>query len=194
MAESFRGALTSIAAAGLDHLIDLSDYGGTYNCRKVRAGGRYSPHAWGIAIDLNVHAFRDPTNDTEIVRRERTNWHCDEDEVAYSLQNIAPFFNAWGFAWGGDFSAKYRDPMHFEATELTVKLLESGLTPGEHSYLNLIRRNLDMPAIEYGTGQTIKVVAWSSGDVLAEFELPAGIRGLTENGDHIQDQGKVYVE
>ena len=173
IAEAFRGVFTSIAAAGLDHLIDLSDYGGTYSCRKVRGGRSYSPHAWGIAIDLNVHHFRDPSNDTEFVRRERTNYHCAADEVAYSLQNLAPYFNAWGFAWGGDFSAKYRDPMHFEATELTVKILESGLTGPEYQYLNLIRQELDMPSVDSGGTQAIKVV--HSGELWLDRKMLKGV-------------------
>ncbi len=193
VAEAFREVLLSIAAAGIDHLIDLSDYGGTYCCRKVRGGSAASPHSWGIAIDLNVHHFL-ASDDTEIVKTGRTNFHCAAHEVAPSLEALAPFFNAWGFTWGGDWNTKYLDPMHFEATELTVKILEGGLSKDEHRYIETIREALGMPPLGYGTGQAIKVVHWVTGDMLAEFELPAGIRRLCENGDHIEDQGKLYVE
>ena len=142
IAPAFAAVLKTIAERGDAALIDKGDYGGTYNNRTVRRSTARSPHAWAIAIDLNVHHFLGPDGDDE--KKTRTNFHCSRSEIAPSLAELAPYFNAWGFSWGGHWNRAYIDPMHFEATELTVKLLESGLGAEEEDVINAARAKLDL--------------------------------------------------
>jgi len=143
IADQLEAVLTAIADAGKSSLVDRSDYGGTYNCRQTRRGGSWSPHAWAIAIDLNVHHFADGSGGDE--KRGRTNYRCKPADIAPSLHSLAPFFNAWGFAWGGDWSS-FKDPMHYEATELTVKVLEGGLSDAEVAIIDKARAAIGQPA------------------------------------------------
>lgn len=90
-----RAALKAVAAHGLRHTINPSQYGGCFGPRFINSdpGGRLSHHAWGVAIDINVaenlYGTR-PDQDTRLV------------EV----------FKREGFTWGGDWQIP--DGMHFE--------------------------------------------------------------------------------
>lgn len=60
-----------------------------------------SSHSWGVAIDLN------------------TEWNAygsrpQEAGLPGSVIELVPYFAQFGFAWGGHFSGKDRDGMHFE--------------------------------------------------------------------------------
>lgn len=111
-----------IEAGGKLGLIKREEFGGVYNCRQTRAGGRHSPHAWAIAIDLNIRSLA-RRDGTEYSSASRTNYLCAEWETAPSLRALAPFFWRWGFGWGGQWTNTI-DPMHFEASDITVALLE----------------------------------------------------------------------
>lgn len=90
---ALEGAMTELAAAGLEHTVDASDYAGCYGPRLIRAGGPLSRHAWGVAVDLNAttNAYgHPPTQDPRLV------------------ETMA----RWGFAWGGTWLTP--DGMHFE--------------------------------------------------------------------------------
>lgn len=137
VADAFRRVFASIEAAGLSELVDKADYGGTYVCRTVRGSTAKSPHSWGIAIDLNVHHLQVTGEDR---RTQATNFRCGPGQVAESLSQLAPHFEAYGFSWGGRWSS-YLDPMHFEATELTVRHLEGGLSDAERECLERARRS-----------------------------------------------------
>lgn len=93
------GALTQIAEAGLDHLLDPADYGGCWVPRRIDWSPHrpLSMHAWGLAFDVNVATNglgAEPTLDPRIV------------EV----------FERWGFAWGGHWLRP--DGMHFELARI----------------------------------------------------------------------------
>ncbi len=118
---AYEAVLDAVASAGKAHLVDRDDYGGTYNCRKVRGGSVQSPHAWGVAMDLNVHQL---LIDGREVTSGRTNYKCRQSEIAPSLKALSTYFLQWGFSWGGWWRPRYTDPMHFEATDITVALLE----------------------------------------------------------------------
>ena len=124
VADAYARVLTDIADGGAAALIDMGDYGGTYCCRNVRGSKAKSPHSWGVAIDLNVHHR---LYDGKEIRGASTNFRTHRGSIAPSLAKLAPFFWRWGFAWGGSWdmgsSGRLVDPMHFEATELTVMLL-----------------------------------------------------------------------
>lgn len=66
-----------------------------------------SSHSWGIAIDLNV-AWNGYGVEPALLGRPG----C--------LRELVEFFAAEGFAWGGHFSGKDRDGMHFELARMDV--------------------------------------------------------------------------
>ena len=77
----------------------IGDTGGVYAWRPMKRSKRLSRHAWGIAIDLDVHD--------------------NPDGSAGSMHpHIVASFEAEGFEWGGSWSARERDPMHFEFVAL----------------------------------------------------------------------------
>ncbi len=73
----------------------LITYGGCYTFRPKRTSNKFSTHSWGIAIDLNPE-----TN------AQGTAGDMDEEVVA--------IFQRFGFTWGGEWSGKIKDPMHFQ--------------------------------------------------------------------------------
>lgn len=99
MLPQLRAALAEVVRAGLSAAIDPGDYGGCYNPRfqDHNPSEPVSLHAWGIAIDLNVH------------QNER-------GTAGLMDRRVVTIFKRWGFAWGGDWS--YTDPMHFQIAEL----------------------------------------------------------------------------
>jgi D-alanyl-D-alanine carboxypeptidase len=97
----------------LDKLLDkqpgmkkyLSPMSGTYNCRKIAGTDRYSVHAYGAAVDINVkqaHYWR---------------WSKPGKSGLYPWRNKIPLeiveiFERHGFIWGGKWY--HYDTMHFE--------------------------------------------------------------------------------
>lgn len=73
----------------------LKHYGGSFVPRKKRTSSKLSTHMWGIAFDLN----------------EETNEQGTQGDMA---EEIIEAFESQGFYWGGNFSGKSRDPMHFQ--------------------------------------------------------------------------------
>lgn len=82
-----------IAARSLESAVKT--YGGGYVYRAKRNGVKPSTHAWGIAIDLNPN-----TNPMG------TPGDMDPRLVA--------LFEGHGFTWGGRWSGRDKDPMHFQ--------------------------------------------------------------------------------
>lgn len=66
-----------------------------------------SSHSWGVAIDLNV-----PWNGYGVEPALLGRTGC--------LRELVPLFAQEGFAWGGHFSGRDRDGMHFELARLDV--------------------------------------------------------------------------
>jgi len=203
VAEAFQAVMAAIVEGGDADLIDRGDYGGTYCCRTVRGSTAKSPHSWAVAADLNVHHFQG--SDGGEVKLGRNNFHCKRSEIALSLELLAPYFNAWGFSWGGHWNTAYIDPMHYEATELTVKVLEGGLSLDETGFINWIRKGVGIPAIGNEEPETaLKVVLLPGSDLIkCAPALEAGttrcnLRGLAEAlgyeviVEHM-DEGKIYL-
>lgn len=77
----------------------VSIYGGAYNYRLMRGGGQLSMHSWGCAIDL------DPA---------RNGFHDTSPNFKRYPQVIKAFEDE-GWTWGGRWSGRSCDGMHFQA-------------------------------------------------------------------------------
>lgn len=99
MIPQLRSALQEVVDAGLAGQIDTSDYGGCWVPRHILfdPDRPISMHAWGLAIDFNVH----------------TNMYGDSPTLSPRIVHI---FQRWGFEWGGHWSTP--DGMHFELNAL----------------------------------------------------------------------------
>lgn len=82
-----------IAAEGLKRAVKT--YGGGYVYRPKRGQVKPSTHSWGIAIDLNPN-----TNAM--------------GSVGDMEPRLVALFEAHGFVWGGRWSGRFKDPMHFQ--------------------------------------------------------------------------------
>jgi hypothetical protein len=72
---------------------------GGYVNRAIHGTQRPSNHSWGLAVDLNWN--RNPENFHGVLRTDLPPW-------------MVPLWNRYGFAWGGHYRGKHKDPMHFE--------------------------------------------------------------------------------
>lgn len=90
-AASFKGFLGDLEAAGYK----IKSLGG-FAMRGKAGGGGISQHAYGNAIDINPAANPFRTSQTDLP------------------SNVSQMAAKWGLSWGGDWSARSRDPMHFE--------------------------------------------------------------------------------
>lgn len=121
VAPLFAGFIHEITNRGYDLTARADDW--AYICRPVRGfeseyrathDPKYlSNHSWGLAVDLN--AVTNPMTSDWIVHTDMPDWVID---VAH----------AWGLSWGGDYSGRRKDPMHFEYVGTLVeaeRLVES---------------------------------------------------------------------
>lgn len=91
-APSFAGFLGDLERSGYR----INSLGGYADRNKVGASG-LSQHAYGNAIDINP---------------DQNPQHGGTNLPA----NVSDMAAKWGLSWGGDWSSRYRDPMHFEWT------------------------------------------------------------------------------
>lgn len=89
----FPAVFAEIQRRGLNKKIRT--YGGCFNFRAKRSGSKLSTHAWGAAIDLNPE----------------TNGMGQDGDMA---SGIVAVFESFGFTWGGRWSGRSKDPMHFQ--------------------------------------------------------------------------------
>lgn len=91
--EIFSEVFLRIEKKGLKNKIRT--FGGCYNYRPKRTSGKLSTHSWGIGIDLNPE-----TN--------------PQGKPGDMHPGVVEIFQELGFKWGGDWSGKSKDPMHFQ--------------------------------------------------------------------------------
>lgn len=86
--------------------------GGTYNCRRITGGSNWSPHAYGVALDLNPS--RNPYGSKLVTDFPRA---FIDDVLAVRTKNGRRVFR-WGGDWDDDpgSSSSPYDAMHFEIT------------------------------------------------------------------------------
>ena len=89
----YQAVFAEIVAQGLKPA--LKTYGGAYQYRAKRNGAKPSTHSWGIAIDFNVSS--NPMGRPG-----------DMDPRLVALME------RFGFVWGGRWSGRSKDPMHFQ--------------------------------------------------------------------------------
>jgi len=114
-AEAFTGFLNELEASGykIDSVAGLS-------MRQKRMGRGWSQHAYGNAIDINPSKnLQNGTGKTDMPA------------------NVRDMAAKYGLSWGGDWSRKYNDPMHFEWNGLPtlspdeIKKLEQKSKPSD---------------------------------------------------------------
>lgn len=93
IAPLLQAVFADIVAKGLQSAVKT--YGGGYNWRMKRGQAKPSTHSWGIAIDLNA----------------RTNAMGTPGDMDPRLVEL---FESYGFVWGGRWSGRCKDPMHFQ--------------------------------------------------------------------------------
>lgn len=74
---------------------EVRTFGGCFNYRPKRQSSKLSTHCWGIAIDLNPETNR-------------------QGSAGDIHPEIVAVFREYGFKWGGDWTGKGKDPMHFQ--------------------------------------------------------------------------------
>ncbi|MGY3369908.1 hypothetical protein ACVWZL_007033 [Bradyrhizobium sp. GM2.4] len=104
-AESFKGFVDELEASGYK----INSIGG-YSRRGKRGGTGWSQHAYGNAIDINPG----------------TNPQYGGTDLPANVRDMAA---KYGLSWGGDWSKRYRDPMHFEWNG-TQPWKQKGITDG----------------------------------------------------------------
>ncbi len=116
---AFKTALALIEQDGYGGLIKKDSGWGHYICRNVRGGTTFSAHAWGVAVDINVHMgpnakrSADGKSIEDYDKLESTNFKIGGayEPLKFLADN---YFIPAGIAWGGYWQEP--DPMHFEAT------------------------------------------------------------------------------
>jgi hypothetical protein len=108
----FHSKLTGIVA-NVRHRNDIDNRDGAYNravwgyaCRQIEGSSNWSPHSWGVAIDIN--SVRNPQGDTS--------WDgVGSNGVNYGtyLPDLFTQSLIGNFYWGLNFSSN-KDPMHFQ--------------------------------------------------------------------------------
>jgi hypothetical protein len=97
LAAPLHKALKQVVAEGLAEHIKTWD--GCFQIRQKRAGHSLSLHCWGLAVDFNAAWNRMGHPSTQHPR-------------------IVEIFESCGFAWGGRWSGRSCDPMHFQLAKL----------------------------------------------------------------------------
>jgi hypothetical protein len=81
----------------------LKTWDGCFNIRKKRGSTSTSLHSWGVAVDINAA------------------WNRFGCQPTMSKELVACFKDA-GFDWGGEWSPRYCDGMHFQISRKTLGL------------------------------------------------------------------------
>lgn len=98
VAPLFKAAIEECVRRGYDFNKVKDDWG--YNHRFIRGSKTtLSNHSWGLAVDLN--ATKNPMTSDGKIHTDMPAW-------------VVAVFAKYGFFWGGNYSGKRKDPMHFE--------------------------------------------------------------------------------
>jgi D-alanyl-D-alanine carboxypeptidase len=93
--------LDKLAASFTEYLVPTA---GTYNCRSIAGTDRVSPHAFGIAIDINTKK-----SDYWLWSKPQPGPSHYRNQIPWQIVDV---FERHGFIWGGKWY--HYDTMHFE--------------------------------------------------------------------------------
>lgn len=86
-------------------------------CRPTRGSSRWSQHAYGLAVDVNP--FHNPYERGDLVLPELASAYTDRtwERPGMILEHgsVVEAFHAIGWGWGGDWTGRAVDPMHFSS-------------------------------------------------------------------------------
>ena len=97
----------------------MANNSSAFNCRVVKGSRKLSPHARGIAIDLNplYNPYDKTQNGHTIVQPEGGRaWIKRGPQVPYGIEEgdlMLQLFKERGWTWGGDWKS-LKDYQHFE--------------------------------------------------------------------------------
>jgi D-alanyl-D-alanine carboxypeptidase len=192
IAEAAMQIWTMLANAGLSNLVDMRDWrdsGGTYNCRIVRGGSSYSPHAWGVATDINTNHIMVGG----VEKATQLNYHCTAAQIPDSMKTISKYFKYFGATWGGDWHSFF-DPMHVEFTEITVMLLEGLHVPDAFmQYRETLGVIPQKPVKVIGPKGVIDCDAFLGNGTTRALLRPVMDALNLVTVDHIPDMRQVYI-
>jgi hypothetical protein len=106
------------------------NYCGAYACRMITGGSVYSPHAWGLAMDINPG--KNPYNKRGLI----TNIPMVVIEDVYRIRTADSDQRVfkWGGDWDGDWDFDEHtvwDAMHFEVIATPEEILEGIVFRGD---------------------------------------------------------------
>ncbi len=90
---AFERVFAALVKSGLQSKV--TSFSGCFSFRPKRTGTKLSANSWGIAIDLNPES-----------NQQGTSGNMDPEVVSV--------FREAEFTWGGDWSGRDHDPMHFQ--------------------------------------------------------------------------------
>jgi hypothetical protein len=90
----------------------------SFVCRPTVGGSRWSEHAFGRAIDLNP--FHNPYVRDDLILPELAGSYVDRNDVRPGMivagDVVTQAFARIGWGWGGDWTGRATDPMHFSSS------------------------------------------------------------------------------
>jgi len=157
------------------YLLDKTQTGG-FNNREIDNKNKPSNHSWGLAVDLNWN--RNPERFDGVLKTDFPAW-------------LAPLWARYGFAWGGAYRGKHKDPMHLEF----MGSPEDADDKTSAAARELAGAPPPLAVAPRGPGPELYTV--KRGDTLAQIarrlHLPGGWRALYElNRDVIDDPELIF--
>lgn len=100
---------------------------GAYNCRKVTGGTSWSPHAFGVAADVNwnTNPYRKTPDRRAII------WGYDTDMPPAMIDDVRRIVTRTGqraVEWGGDWKT-IKDAMHFQVIATRAEIATGIVSP-----------------------------------------------------------------
>ena len=106
------------AYGGDDDLSMAADNTSAFNCRKATGSGRWSQHAYGLAVDVNP--IENPYVENGRVFHDASVRYVDRSRrlrgMIHAGDAVVRAFRSIGWGWGGSWGGSVRDYQHFSST------------------------------------------------------------------------------
>ena len=165
-ADSFRGFLGDLEKSGYN----IDSLGGYANRGMRGNSGRISQHAFGNAIDINPG---------------RNPFHTSQTDLPKNVSDMAA---KWGLSWGGDWSERSRDPMHFEWTGARPWENKQGPVAGPANKPNVMPFGLTgsaLASMDRTRAARLAAASEDRGSRSTMVERAAALAERTRGGDHL---------